>query len=68
MSNNESFYVVWNPGGDAPFVRHGSVEKAREEARRLALLNPSAEFFVLRAVESVQYSTNPFVCRSYCRA
>lgn len=66
--SQESIYVVWNPAGNAPTVRHPSVEQAREEARRLALANPHAEFFVLRAVESVQYRTDPFVCKTYCRS
>lgn len=65
----ESLYFVWCPSLGPPTHRHDSAEKARVEARRLCQLpeNHGREFFVLRAVESVQYRTDPFVCRSYSK-
>ncbi len=61
----ESFYLVWNPTGRIPVLRHPTVDSARAEARRLAELHKNDEFFVLRAVESVRYRTDPFVCKNY---
>ena len=63
----KSLYLVWNPAGNNPQKRYWNVDEARKEARRLAEENQGAEFFVLRAVESVKYRTDPFECRSYCK-
>lgn len=49
---NPVFYVVWNPDGRNPQVRHATREAAENEARRLAALNPSDSFYVMKA-ESV---------------
>lgn len=66
MSQAEQpIYLVWNPNGTNPKCRHDSVESARAEAKRLSEANPNQEFFVLRAVESVEYRTNPFICKNY---
>lgn len=67
--NEQSMYLVWCPQGNSPTKRHPDVDSARAEARRLCQLdeNIGKTFFVLRAVESVQYRTDPFVCKSYAR-
>ena len=44
------FFLVWNPAGRNPTHRHGTYDGALAEARRLADLNPGAEFYVLRAL------------------
>jgi hypothetical protein len=44
-----TFWVVWNPGGRNPSVRHLDEMAARNEATRLARENPGTEFFVLEA-------------------
>lgn len=64
--SNESIYLVWNPCGENPTKRHGSLESAREEARRLCQFNQGAEFYVLRAIESIEYRTDPFIRKTYC--
>ena len=63
----ESLYIVWCPTGDNPLKRHANVDDARKEARRLCEQNHGREFFVMRAVESVQYRTDPYVCRNYSK-
>jgi hypothetical protein len=63
----ESRYYVWSPGSGEPTKFHPTIEDARMEARRLCQLNAGMEFFVLRAIESVKYRTDPFVCRNYSR-
>jgi hypothetical protein len=65
---NDIIYLVWNPCGTNPSKRHNSAEDARAEARRLCQLNPGQEFFVLRAIESVQYRTDPFVCKNFSKS
>jgi hypothetical protein len=64
--NDKSFYVVWNPGDRCPLVRHTDLDAARTEAKRLATLNPGVEFFILRAVEGVEYREDPWRRRSFC--
>jgi len=65
---NESVYYVWC-ASQTPTKRHKDLESARNEARRLCQMpeNHAREFFVLRAVESVQYRTDPFVCRTFSK-
>ena len=42
------FWLVWNPKGcGQPKHRHSTHESAIAEARRLALLNPGEDFYVL---------------------
>ena len=65
---NDVIYLVWNPTGGNPIKRHDSVEAAREEARRLCQLHHGQEFFVLRAIESVQYRTDPFICKNFSKS
>jgi hypothetical protein len=43
------FFLVWNPAGRSPSVRHDRREDASREAERLARLQPDATFYVLRA-------------------
>jgi hypothetical protein len=53
MSNNEdTFFVVWNPQGRSPMVRHVLRASAILEAERLARTCRGQEFIVLSAVES----------------
>lgn len=63
-----SLYLVWNPGGENPKHQHANVELARTEARRLAELNPGIEFYVLRAVEGVEYRNDPWRYRTFCKS
>lgn len=64
---DKSFYMVWRGGGLNPTVRHENIDKAREEARRLAQSEPGIEFFVLRAVEGHTYNEYPWRTRSFCK-
>lgn len=50
MSNEEGFYVVWQPKGGNPRVRHDCKHNATLEAERLAQANPGREFYVLEAI------------------
>lgn len=53
--DGERFWIVWNPKSPRPpTYRHRSEESARDEAERLARLNPGQEFIVLGAVASVR--------------
>lgn len=60
----QRFYVVWNPAGGAPTVRHDYYSDAMAEARRLARLNPQQEFIVLAAV-AVAMVPDPVVVTEY---
>lgn len=44
------FYLVWNPQGGNPWVRHLSLDDAVRESRRLATAAPGTDFYVLHAV------------------
>jgi len=46
----ETFFVVWNPMGGNPTMRHPLEISARREAERLARQNPGQDFFVLEAL------------------
>lgn len=65
MAVPEAFYMVWRAGGDSPTRRHDTIESAREESRRLAKENPCMEFFILRAIEGVIYTENPYRIRNF---
>jgi hypothetical protein len=65
MMSPDTFYLVWKSGGDAPTKRHELIESAREEARRLAHDNPCIEFFVMRTIEGVTYTENPWRMRNF---
>jgi hypothetical protein len=45
------FFLVWNPGGDAPRVCHAHESDACAEAQRLAAANPGDCFYVLKAMQ-----------------
>lgn len=47
---NPGFFVVWNPAGGRPTVRHCTRNAAQIEAVRLAKANPGEKFFVLAAI------------------
>lgn len=44
------FWVVWSPQGDSPTFKHGTLEGAELEAKRLAGLHQGQEFIVLGSV------------------
>lgn len=50
MSAPSPFWVVWNPEGNVPFVRHQSRDIAQGEAERLARNNPGQSFYVLASL------------------
>lgn len=56
FDENIEFFIVWNPAGDNPAMRHGTREKAQVEADRLARMNPGEEFYVLKAETMVEAS------------
>lgn len=45
--NNIPFWLVWDPNGNAPTVKHETQKSAENEAERLARLNPNQCFYVL---------------------
>lgn len=45
------FWVVWNPEGRNPKVRHPTQEMATQEAKRLAAAYPGERFVVLESVD-----------------
>lgn len=47
----ERFWLVWNPAGHAPTHEHTNPVLARNEATRLADLNPGQSFYVIEAIE-----------------
>ena len=49
MSQEQSFFVVWNPQAGPPTYRHPTYDDARREAVRLARMNNGQEFIVLEA-------------------
>jgi hypothetical protein len=53
------FWMVWNPFSRAPTYKHYSEQAARDEAERLAKLNPADRFYVLASVAMVE--TRPLV-------
>lgn len=61
MKPIEVFWVVWNPCGGAPTVRHRVFEDARREAKRLARETPDQQFFVLKSVGCAQRETVSWV-------
>ena len=69
MSKPESAYFVFCPTREIPHKKYESVCEAREVARMLCQMpeNHHAEIYVVRAVESVQYRTDPFVCKNYSK-
>ena len=62
MNSLDVFWVVWNPGAGLPRVKHNTEQKAKNEAERLALLNPGQRFYVLEA-NTVSEVARPVVTR-----
>lgn len=52
-----AFFIIWNPEGMNPRVRHNDFGTAAVEAHRLALANPGKEFFVMQAHRRVTTPT-----------
>jgi len=46
---DKSYWVIWSPGNGEPKVSHEFCQDARDEAKRLADLNPGKIFIVLKA-------------------
>lgn len=46
----EKFWLVWNPEGRAPTVKHHSRQLATQEAERLARANFGLEFLIFESV------------------
>ena len=63
----ESRYFVFKLGGASPTKIHETLESARQESRRLCELDKGATFCVMRAIESVQYRTNPYQVTNYSK-
>lgn len=60
----ETFFLVWNPQRNAPTYKHGTLELATLEAKRLAAKTPNEKFFVLQAItcsEKNDVITRPLV-------
>lgn len=53
------FWMVWNPQGRAPTVRHASQARADAEAERLARQFPGHVFIVLMALYGKSVRTPP---------
>lgn len=51
--SEESYWVVFRVGGDAPTRRHKTFSTALEEAKRLANANPGVEFVVFQSHSTV---------------
>jgi hypothetical protein len=52
--NAEKFYTVWCENGGTPTVMHSDHNNAKDEARRLAKLNPSLKFWVMESLGYMQ--------------
>ena len=50
---NNTFYMVWCEGNQAPRIAHPDYSTARAEAVRLAKANPEKAFTILEAKETV---------------
>lgn len=46
-------WFVWNPIASIPRFQHSTFESAKQEAKRLAVLNPGTEFMVLESIGAV---------------
>ncbi len=60
-SCSASYWMVWNPAGCSPRVRHLTEESARVEAERLARANVGHCFIVLKAVAQCRVRPQPEV-------
>lgn len=50
-TDDEAFWMVWSPEGNAPTAKHNSSHSAINEAERLARKCPSKRFYVLVATD-----------------
>lgn len=50
MENQNIFWMVWREQDRGPAYVHGTLSSAKQEAQRLATLNPDSKFFVLQAI------------------
>lgn len=46
-------YLVWNPKGSMPTVKHFTEDQALAEAKRLAKKHPGVKFYVMAAISEV---------------
>jgi hypothetical protein len=49
---NKAFFMVWNPEGRAPTVKHWDYQSACREAERLAKANNSHRFVVMCSMDA----------------
>lgn len=56
----DKFWFVWNENGKAPTYKHDTLDSAKKEAERLALLHHTQKFIVLESVEYC-YINNPVI-------
>jgi len=61
----DSRYYVFNPDCGWPKVFHSNIITAETEAKRLAILYPGTEVFVVRATKSYTYKPDPIVIRNF---
>lgn len=61
--NEREFWMVWNPDGRPPSVRHLSRISAVREAERLARSNPGECFYVLCAESVSMVEPKPSITR-----
>lgn len=52
--NDNKFWMVYSPQGNAPTHQHPTPEAAQTEAERLITYNPRSTFYVLEAVKAVR--------------
>lgn len=49
---NQPFFLIWNPDGKSPTVKHQTFQSARREAERLARNNRGHRFIVMASMEA----------------
>lgn len=56
MDDQVEFWMVWNPAGHSPTMRHYEFASAQREADRLARAHREHQFYILKAIEYVTVS------------